>query len=125
MEFILELFLEFIIQALGEALFELGLHSLSEPFRKPANPWFAAIGYAMFGSIFGGISIWLFPHHMVTANVWRLANLAATPVAVGFCMSWLGAWRSRLGQSLFRIDRFSYGYLFALCFGFVRFIWAV
>jgi len=124
MEFIFELLLEFAIQFVGEVLFELGLHSMAEPFRKPPNPWFAAIGYSIFGSIFGAISLWFMPNHMVVSIVWRWINLLLTPVAVGFCMALLGSWRSHRGQEVFRIDRFSYGYLFALCFAVVRFSWA-
>lgn len=124
MEFIAELLFEFIIQVVGEALFELGLHSMAEPLRKPPNPWLAAVGYLLFGLVFGGISLWLLPHHMIASTIGRWINLLLTPLGVGVCMSWLGAWRSRRGQTLLRIDRFSYGYLFALCFSLVRFVWA-
>lgn len=124
MEFLLELLLEFVIQVVGEALFELGLHSLVEPFRRPPNPWLAAFGYAIIGGIFGGISLWLFPNHMVAGEVWRWVNLIITPLAVGLCMALLGAWRAKKGQMVLRIDRFSYGYLFALSLALVRFAWA-
>jgi hypothetical protein len=124
MEFLLELLLEFVIQIIGEALFELGLHSLVEPFRKPPNPWLAALGYALFGAIFGSISLWLFPHHMVVLAGWRLVNLFVTPVIAGVCMSLIGSWRAKRGQTVLRIDRFSYGFLFALCLALVRFQWA-
>jgi hypothetical protein len=124
MELLLELLLEFLIQFFGEVLFELGWRSISAPFRKQANPWLAAIGYAFFGAVCGAISLWLFPDHMVANPVWRLLNLGITPVAAGLSMSLLGAWRANRGQELIRIDRFSYGYLFALCLGLVRFYWA-
>lgn len=124
MELLIELLLEFVIQVVGEALFELGFRSMAEPFRKPPNPWLAAMGYALFGLILGGISLWLFPQHMVTAPVWRWVNLLVTPIAVGLCMSWIGSWRAKHGQVPLRIDRFSYGYLFALALALVRFVWA-
>jgi hypothetical protein len=124
MEFLLELLFEFVIQIIGEALFELGLHSLAEPFRKPPNPLLAALGYALFGASFGVISLWLFPHHMVVSSAWRLVNLLVTPVMAGVCMSLIGSWRAKRGQAVLRIDRFSYGFLFALCLALVRFQWA-
>ncbi len=124
MEFLLELLLEFVIQIVGEALFELGLHSLAEPFRKPPNPWLAALSYALFGVIFGGISLWLFPQHMLVSAGWRLVNLLVTPVMAGVCMSLIGSWRAKRGQTVLRIDRFSCGFLFALCLALVRFQWA-
>lgn len=124
MDFIFEFLLEFLIQILGETLFELGLRSLVEPFRRQANPWLATIGYAIFGFIFGCISLAPFPQHMVGSLAGRWLNLIYTPVAIGLWMSWLGRRRAQQGQSLLRIDRFSYGYLFALCFSMVRFAWA-
>jgi hypothetical protein len=124
MEFLIELLLEFVIQIVGEALFELGLHSMAEPFHRKPNPWLAALGYAIIGAIFGGISLWLFPQHMVAGEAWRWVNLLVTPLAVGLCMSWLGSWRAKKGQTVLRIDRFTYGYLFALSLGLVRFLGA-
>lgn len=123
MAFIAELLLEFLLQVVGEALFELGLHSVAEPFRKAPNPWLAAVGYALIGAAFGGLSVWLLPQRMVGGAVWRWVNLLVTPVAVGLCMAALGAWRAKRGQQVLRIDRFSYGYLFALSLALVRFVW--
>jgi len=39
-------------------------------------------------------------------------------------MAILGAWRARRGQQVLRIDRFAYGYLFALSIALVRFYFA-
>jgi hypothetical protein len=36
-------------------------------------------------------------------------------------MALLGAWRARRGQDLIRLDRFAYGYLFALAMAAMRF----
>ncbi len=124
LEFIVEILGEFLLQALGEALMELGFHSLAEPFRKPPNPWLAALGYAIFGALAGGLSLLVFSAHLTPAGLPRLANLLLTPLAVGWCMSAMGAWRSKRGDALLRIDRFSYGYLFALTMALVRFQFA-
>lgn len=123
LEFIFELLGEFLLQVVGEALIEIGLHSLTEPFRRPPNPWLAAIGYALFGAILGGISLLVVPNNLVP-EAWRVANLVATPVAVGGVMALMGAWRARRGQPILRIDRFAYGYLFALFIALVRFYFA-
>ena len=123
LEILVEVLGEFILQALGEALVELGLHSLAEPFRRPPNPWLAALGYTLFGAIFGALSLLVFPHNLVPGP-WRWVNLAATPIAVGGVMAALGAWRARRGDAVLRIDKFSYGYLFALSFALVRFFFA-
>lgn len=122
-EFIFEVLGEFLIQVVVEALIEIGFHSLAEPFRRPPNPWLAALGYALFGGVLGGISLLIFPNNLVP-GAWRLANLVATPIAVGGIMVIIGAWRARRGEPVLRIDRFAYGYLFALSIGLVRFYFA-
>lgn len=123
LELVLEILGEFLLQVVGEALLELGFHSLAEPFRKPPNPWLAALGYALFGAVFGGLSLLAFPTNLVP-QPWRLVNLVITPLAVGGIMVLMGAWRAKRGQPLLRIDRFSYGYLFALSLAFMRFQFA-
>jgi hypothetical protein len=39
-------------------------------------------------------------------------------------MCLMGAWRARRGDDVLRIDRFAYGYVFALSLALVRFIFA-
>lgn len=124
LEAILQFFAELLLQLVFEVLAEFGLRSLSEPFRKPPNPWVAALGYAIFGATAGGISLYVLPDSLIHGETWRLANLIVTPVMAGLAMAALGAWRSRRGQQTIRIDRFSYGYLFALCMAVVRFFLA-
>lgn len=124
LEFLIQIIGEFVLQVVGEALVELGLHVVAEPFRKPPNPWLAGIGYFLLGAIIGGISLLIISSHLVVGQEWRIINLIATPVAVGFSMSLIGAWRAKRGQTVLRIDRFAYGYLFALSFALIRFWFA-
>ena len=123
MEFLFELLGEMLIQVVAEALLELGLHSLAEPFRRQPNPWLAAVGYATIGLSVGGLSLAVFPHLLVGAR-FRLINLIVSPVVSGALMSALGSWRRRRGDAVLRIDRFSYGFLFAVGFAVVRFFFA-
>jgi hypothetical protein len=123
LEIIFEVVGEFVLQVLGEALVELGFHSLGEPFRRPPNPWLASFGYTLFGAIFGGLSLLAFPNNLVPDS-FRIANLVLTPLAVGGVMAAMGAWRERRGEPVLRIDKFAYGYLFALSLAIVRFFFA-
>lgn len=120
-EFLLEILGELVLQVVLEALAELGLRSIAAPFRRPRNPWLAAIGYGIFGAAAGGLSLWVMPSHLVRTEGLRFANLLLTPVAVGLLMCAVGAWRTRRGQPLLRIDRFAYGYLFALSLALIRY----
>ncbi len=119
-ELIFEVIGEFLLQIAVEALAEMGLRSLREPFAKAPNPWLAAPGYLVFGAVAGGLSLLVFPSPLVGGGL-RLANLLVTPVLAGLAMAWLGAWRVRRGQEVLRLDRFTYGYLFALALALVRF----
>ena len=124
LELLVEFAAEFLLQIFVEVLVEVGLHSTIEPFRRPPNPWLAAIGYAIFGAAVGGFSLYFLPAPLVQGETWRVVNVVVTPVLAGLAMAVLGAWRARRGQQTLRIDRFSYGYLFALCMALVRFHFA-
>lgn len=123
LELFIEVFGEFILQCLVEGLVELGLHSLAAPFARRPNPWMAGLGYAVFGAILGGLSLLVFPSNFAT-RPWRLLNLIVTPLAVGGAMATLGAWRARRAEDIWRIDRFGFGYVFALSLAVVRFVYA-
>lgn len=81
LEFLIEILGEFVLQAVGEALLELGFHSLAEPFRKPPNPLLAALGYAIFGALAGGLSLMLLPTHLTPSGLPR----PASPVSPTCC----------------------------------------
>jgi hypothetical protein len=122
-EAIFEIFFEIVVQLFGEVLIEFGLQMLAEPFQRRPNPWVAGIGYVMLGAIVGGVSLLVFRAHLV-GPAWRVVNLIVTPVVAGLCMTAIGAWRARRGDPVLRIDRFAYGYLFALSFALLRFWFA-
>jgi hypothetical protein len=117
---LIEIIAELVLQVALELLFELGLRRVGEIVARPRKPWLAAIGYAILGSTAGGISLLLFPAHLLQTHVARIANLMLTPVAAGAAMVALGRWRRRKGQQIVRLDRFAYGYLFALAMAIVR-----
>lgn len=124
LEFLFELVGEFFLQLLLEALAEAGLHTLRRDDNPAPRPWLAALGYALFGALAGAISLWLLPQHLVRDVMLRAVNVIVTPVGAGLAMCVLGTWRMQRGDTLLRIDRFAYGYLFALALALVRFFFA-
>ena len=130
LEFILELLFEFfgevLLQILFEALAEAGLQFVRNARDRNAETsrWRAALGYALLGAIVGGISLAVFPHSIMRTTNGRIVTLLLAPVASGLAMSIIGAWRQKRGQQVLGIDRFAYGYLFALVMAIVRFVWA-
>lgn len=124
LEILFELLAELLFQIVGEVLVELGLHTLAEPFRKQPNVWLAVLGYLLLGALLGALSLWAFPNHFTRDGWPRLLNLMFTPALAGLAMTLIGRWRARRGDPVLRIDRFAYGYLFALAVAVVRFKFA-
>jgi hypothetical protein len=123
-ELLFEFVGEFVLQIVLELLVEVGLRPLVEPFRQRPTPWVAAIGYLLFGAAVGGLSLLAFPQHFVHNPVLRVVNTFATPLCAGAVMAALGHWRQRQGQVTSRLDRFAYGFLFALGLAVVRYFFA-
>jgi len=121
MEFLIEILGEFVLQFVGEVLLEVGLQALAAPFRKESSAFLAAVGYAVFGAVLGALSLLVLPHYLMADKSLRVANAALSPIMAGLGMAAMGKWRARRGQAVLRIDKFAYGYLFALGFGLVRF----
>jgi len=125
MEFIFELLFEFfgelLLQIVFELLAELGWRGVSGPFRKSAHPLVAGVGYAVFGAIAGGLSLWWFPNLFIASHLGRVANVVVTPLLAGTTMALLGAWRRRRDQQTVLLDRFAYAFIFAMAMALVRF----
>lgn len=111
------------MQIIFEILAELGLQSAKAVFKRPPNPILATFGYALYGAIAGGLSLWWHPAHFTKTLAIRIAVLVLAPIAAGLVMTLIGAWRRRRDQDLIRLDRFAYGYVFALAMAAVRFAW--
>jgi hypothetical protein len=124
MEFLFGILFEFLgellLQVAAEILFEIGLRSLAAPFRNKPNPYLASIGHVLFGAAAGGLSLWAFPTLFIGSHAGRIANAIVTPFIAGGCMMAIGAWRRSRDQEPILLDRFAYGYLFALVMALVR-----
>jgi hypothetical protein len=121
---VLQVFGELLLQLVFEALAELIGHSVKEPFRRPhpVRPWLAAIGYLIFGTAAGGLSIWLVPDLFIKAQWLRGANLLLTPLAAGFIMEAIGSWRALHEKEVLRLETFAYGFCFAFAIAVVRYV---
>ena len=117
---LLEVCGELLLQLFAELLFEAGLRSLREPFRPAPNAYIATVAYVLFGALAGALSLWAVPTLFIASSARRIVNVVVTPVVAGATMAALGAWRRRRDQHVVLIDRFAYGYLFALVMALVR-----
>lgn len=121
----LEVIGEVLLQGVFEVVAEIFGRRVKAPFRRtrPAHPALAALGYALFGAMAGGLSLWLMPTLFISTPWLRVLNLALTPLLAGLLMERLGNWRRGRDQSTIRLDTFAYGFVFALAMAVVRFVW--
>ena len=122
LEFLFEIFGELLLQLVVEALAQAGVHLVRHPDRPPRehSPWLVAVGYALFGLVGGAISLWVFPDYLIRSHAGRIAYLVLGPVAAGAAVAAIGLWRSKRGVPRYGIDRFAFGYVFALSFALLR-----
>ena len=123
-EILFEVVFEFILQVFGELLFEVGLRSVSEPFkdRETRNPVLAFIGYALAGAVVGALSLSVIPRPLFRTAGFHGVSLIVSPLLAGAAMSGLGWLRRRQGKRLLRLDSFVYGAIFAFGMALVRFL---
>ena len=120
---ILEILGEIILQIAFQALAGAGLHLFERtPPAVPQSPWLLAFGYVCLGLAVGSVSLLFFPHPLLHSKTLLVANLILTPVLSGAAMALIGMLRTRLGKPVITIDRFSYGFVFALAMAAVRFL---
>jgi FtsH-binding integral membrane protein len=120
-EVVFQAIAELVLQIVFEVLAEFGMHSVIEVFERRPNPWVAAVGHVILGAIAGLVSLLIFPALLIHSHNAQLASLFITPLLAGGTMSLMGSWRRRRGQAVIRIDRFAYGYLFAVAMALVRY----
>ena len=126
---LLQVFGEFVLQIVIEALVELGARQATSlygtrPSPKPFHPVLACLVYGILGAALGALSLIFFPASLAHALWLRILTLVIVPVLAGLAMNALGNWRRRHDQTIIRLDHFGYAYLFALALAIVRFVWA-
>ena len=123
MEELIALALEFLLQLFGELLFGLSLQCFGP--RGPQSKterWTLAIVLSLIGGgSVGLVSLLVFPRAFLHESSLRIANLVASPIAVGATMAALGRYRRSERRGPFRIDSFWIAFSFALAMTAVRF----
>jgi len=128
MEFLFEILFQFIgeilLQVIFELLAELGFRSLTDTLKRPRNAVMSTIGFVLLGAMAGGISLLILPRSPISNLALRKINILVTPLVAGGVMMLIGRQRDKWGQTLVRLDRFGYAFVFALAMAVVRYIGA-
>ncbi len=120
MSFIIEILVEFLIQFFIELLVEVGAHGLKSD-QPRLHPAIAFVVYVVLGAGFGFLSYIFFQQRLLSHPYAQYANIVITPIFVGLAIGAVGAWRSKRGTEPVILDKFLYGYTFALAFAIARY----
>jgi len=122
MEFLLQIFLEFLLQVVGGVITDVVLHALSRFIRssRTLNALVTLILYLGLGLFVGWLSILILPEAFVRSSNLHGISLLITPVLAGFTMSALGWIRLRQRKTLIRLETFSCGFIFAFGMALIR-----
>src|SRR4051812_5407921 len=108
-----------LLEIFGEVIVEIVVALISRALRAMFNigviesPIFAVVGYAMFGSVAGAISLVAYPHPLIRPSKLHGISLIVTPAVTGSVMSLIGLTLRRQGKQTTRIESFTYGFAFA------------
>jgi glycerol uptake facilitator-like aquaporin len=123
MGFLLELILYILFEILGQAIGAVILYIFFEPLKKQPHPWLAAIGYAMIGATIGGLSLFFLPNQLMKP-MWRNINLLLTPIITGVVLAFWQSPKTLPKTVIYQNPNFYYGFIFALSWLLIRFIFA-
>ena len=137
MEEIIWVILEALFEMVGDFFFQLLFEWLAEVLSRwftgmffdvdrsaeEPRPLSALVSNVAIGAGFGVLSLLLSPQHLIHKASIRWLNLVLTPLLIGAAMARLGKWHQKAGKRVVSLDKFLYGWAFALAFAIVRFKW--
>jgi len=123
---ILEPLLEALLEYLFAAIADLLVRAFGEVFseRRLQNSWLAHVGYALFGTLFGALSLASFPRHLVHSAKIPGISLLVSPLLVGLMMWATGAFLRGREKRVMQLENFGCGFAFAFGMAAVRFLFA-
>jgi hypothetical protein len=126
LEMLLELVGEFLLELVMAAVLDLVLRAITKVFEtfRFANPVLASASYVLLGALSGGLSLLVFPHHLVHPSRLYGINLLVSPAATGLAMSLIGSMLGRQDKKVTRIESFGYGFAFAFGIALIRYLFA-
>jgi len=115
-----------VFEAFLTAAADLLLRSLGEVFTESQkqNRQLAYLGYWLFGTLLGALSLALFRRRIVHPGKIPGASLVISPVLAGLSMWATGAYLRRHDKKVMQLENFGYGYVFAFGMALIRFLFA-
>lgn len=129
---------EFFFEVIAEVVVELVFHLIADPIARLFGPSLDTRSkkysvkvalivktpvYFLFGGLIGYISLLVYPEHLIAHRMAQWTALLIVPICAGYVMGLLGRWLEQHGKKRTDFERFTYGFVFALSYSLVRFIW--
>jgi hypothetical protein len=123
---IAELLLEVVFEVALESIVALIVRSVRNAVEesKAIGTILAGAGYFLLGVLLGAASLAVHPHPLFHPSKFHGVSLLASPIITGLVMSQVGSVLRRHGKRPVRIESFGYGFMFALGWAIIRFIFA-
>lgn len=120
MGFFFEIVFEFLLQLFGDVILDGLLRSRSPVANTIGNSIVASLA----ALILAGISLAVFPQHLIASQDSRVAALVILPIVNGLLMSVIGRRYIRLGRPRSGYEHFFPAFVFSLTFGAIRLLGA-
>lgn len=122
-ELLLEVFGEAAIQVVWEVIAECFVRTVPRRAgsRPQLHPAIAIPTYAVVGFGLGWLTVAVYPHRLFAHPPIPGASLFLSPLLAGAVMAYLGSRHPGSATRTLRLDRFSYGFVFALGISTARF----
>ena len=117
-----EIFLEFVLQVLIEAVARAAANLIQPTESRTLSPALLCVAYGLVGGGCGAISAIFWPASFVHAPWARILTLVIVPVLAGLLMAGVGAWRRKRGATFNRLDLFGFAYVFAAAMAVARYL---
>lgn len=124
LELLIEFVLEVVLQVIAEVLVDIGYRGAGSKSAEKPKSCLSLIGYAFWGVVIGGISLFIFPHRIARSEQFHGLSLILAPTIAGLVMAGIGNLMRRKEKKVTRLESFSVGFIFALGMAAVRFLYA-
>jgi len=122
-EVIFQFVLELVFEAIVEILSELGLNFFEKARKsKTIGPVLRGFSYIVVGVVFGILSYFVLPVHIMPNTVLRVVGMILSPGSMGLLLclvSWIASRKDR-NEAFWSIEKFIQGAVFGISYSLAR-----
>ena len=123
LEFLFQIVLELILDVIVQILAEVGLNFLEKVIKsRTVSTILRGITYLVVGILFGILSYFVIPAHVLQNSVLRVAGIILSPIAMGLMLcavSWFISRKDR-NEPFWSTEKFIHGVIFGASYSLTR-----